>query len=221
VQPEIVADYFLLLDAAWFEHRIRPALAECWRRRTFAPAASLCTDLLPSLRAYVEKYHVADEGLLVPLVFSGLPFDRAIWRSLVSEVLLFGAAEIPELQACPDTLSCLVASQRLAGELLPRSELALIQQAHVGSRELVFGSAVYRPEHAGYNHAGDVARLIDYLDSLEPERWRAADLAWLPDLPEEDREEELALARDWFPQLVNLFQRAQRNGHVIVHERIY
>jgi hypothetical protein len=97
-----------------------------------------------------------------------------------------------------------------------------IRQALGGSRDHTFGPTVYRPEHAGFNDAGDVARLADYLAAVRPERWSPADLAGLPDLAdEEERAEELAFVREWFPVLVDLYQRCRAAGRVLVIERIY
>ena len=62
---------------------------------------------------------------------------------------------------------------------MERESLPPILQAHRGSRDLTFGAAVYRPEHAGYNNAADVARLADYLAAVRPEHWTPADLAGL------------------------------------------
>ena len=206
-----MADYFMLLDAAAFEGRTRPALAASWRLRSFDPCRALCVELAPAVRAYAERYHVGGEESLPARVAAGLPFDRDYWRGLVAEVLLYTAVDIPEFQTCEDALCLLLAS----GCERPAS----IRQAHHGTRDLTFGAAVYRPEHAGYNNAADVARLADYLAAVRSEAWTADDLVSLPD--EEEREEGLAFAREWFPALADLFRRAQERGWVVVHESIY
>ncbi len=213
-----MADYFLLLDGAAFEETVRPALAESRRQRSFEPCRALCAALLPAAREYAVKYHVRHVEPLPAAVAAGLPFDRSTWRALVSEVLLYSAVEIPELQTCPQTLCCLLSPGEFGRGGSRHEELPAVLQAHRGSRALTFGSAVYRPEHAGYNNAGDVARLAGYLASIRPERWTAADLALLRDLPPEERDEELAFAREWFPELAELFGRARGAGCVIVHE---
>jgi hypothetical protein len=209
-----MADYFLLLDAASFENRIRPAMAAAWRQRDFDPCRSLCTDLLPSARAYAERYHVGGDEPLLSRVAADLPFDRTCWRGLVAEILLYTAVEIPEFQTCEETLCLLLTPDRTGVE--ERSQLAPIQQAHRGTRDLTFGAAVYRPEHAGYNNAADVARLADYLAAVRPDQWTPADLAGLP-----DAEEELEYTREWFPALAEMFQRARERGCVLVHESIF
>ena len=193
---------------------MRPALAAAWRQRNFDPCRRLCADLLPSARAYAERYHVGGDEPLLRRVAEGLPFDRACWRGLVAEILLYTAVEIPEFQTCEETLCLLLAPDRLGVE--ERARLAPIQQAHRGTRDLTFGAAVYRPEHAGYNNAADVDRLADYLAAVRPEQWTPDGLAGAP-----DDEEELEYARDWFPALAETFRRARERGCVLVHESIF
>jgi hypothetical protein len=216
-----MADYFLMLDAATFEGRVRPALAAAWRIRSFEPCRVLCAEVLAPARAYSERYHVCGEPLTAR-VAGGIPFDRHAWRAFVGEVLVFTAVEIPEFQTCEPTLCLLLAPGHCRDEAASRDRLPPILQAHRGSRDLTFGAAVYRPEHCGYSNAADVARLADYLAAVRPDRWTASELAGLPDAETEDeREEELAFAREWLPALADLFRRARERGGVLVHERIY
>ncbi len=204
-----MADYFLMLDAAAFEGRIRPALAASWRLRGFDPCRALCAELVSPARAYAERYHVGGDESMPARVAAGLPFARDYWRALVAEVLLYTAVEIPEFQTCEDAL-CL---------LLPPGP---IRQAHRGARDLTFGAAVYRPEHAGYNNADDVARLAGYLASVRPAEWAPDALIGLPGAEDvEERAEELAFAREWFPSLADLFKRARDRGCVLVHEDLF
>ncbi len=174
-----MADYFLLLDAAAFEDRARPALAASWRLRSFEPCRSFCAELLPAASAYAEQYHVGGDEPLLRRVADGLPFDRSCWRALVGEVLLFTAVEIPEFQTCEETLCRLLAPEHYRDAVDQRERLAPIQQAHRGTRDLTFGAAVYRPEHAGYNNVEDVARLADYLAAVQPANWTPDDLVGL------------------------------------------
>src|SRR5436309_12057709 len=104
-----MADYFLVLDGAAFEGRVRPALAASWRRRTFDPCRPLCAALVPAARDYAERYCTGGDEPLVAKVADGLSFDRAFWRTLVGEVLLFTAVDIPEIRTCPETLCRLLA----------------------------------------------------------------------------------------------------------------
>ncbi len=214
-----MADYFLVLDAALFAEQIRPALAAAWRRRSFEPCRSVCSALLPAARAYAEHYHTGPDEPLLSRVLAGLSFDRTFWRSLVGELLLFGAAEIPEFQTCEETLLQLLAPGCDLSK--PRPELPPVLQAHRGSRDLTFGVAVYRPDHAGYNNREDVARLADYLASIQPERWSATALAQREGINAEDAGDEIEFAREWFPVLADLFRRVRDRSQVLIHERMY
>jgi hypothetical protein len=219
-----MAEYFLAVDAELFQNRIRPTLAEIWRRRRFEHGRALCRELLPRARAYLRQSHPGeeDETLIARIAAEELPFDRACWRTLVGEVLLFSACEIPELQTNTDSLCWLVARASCPREPTVRSMLSAMEQVFLGSRDLTFGAAVYRPQQAGYNDRDDVARLADYLASLQPERWTVADLHDLPGLENaEERADELAFVREWFPMLVDMYQRAHAQRHVLVIESIY
>jgi hypothetical protein len=217
-----MADYFLCLDAETFTRQIRPALAASWQQRSFDACRPLCANLLPAALDYTRRYHIGVDETLVTQVAHRLPFDRHYWRMLVSEVLLFAAVEIPEFQINAETLCCLLAPQQYGNETAIREQFAPIQQVLHGSRDLTFGSAVYRPEQAGYNNADDVARLAAFLTEVQPERWTVDDLRNLRDMSdEEDRADELVFVREWFPELVELYGRAHAQGQVLVIESIY
>lgn len=218
-----MAEYFLCLEAERFVRDIRPALAASWRQRSFEPCRRLCESLLSAAAEYASRYHTGDEPTLVALAAAaGLPFDRACWRLLVGEVLLFAAVEIPDFQSNAETLCCLLAAEQYRGDPTAREQFAPIHQALHGSRDLTFGAAVYRPEQAGYNDTADVARLADYLAAVRPERWTIEDLRDLRDATDEDdRADELAFVREWFPVLVELYRRTQERGRVLVIESIY
>ncbi len=208
--------YFLLHDAHWFEGQLRPALTASWHQRSFAPCWPLCEALTPAALAFRDRYHTGPEEPLVCEVARGLAFDRDRWRFLVGEILFTGAEEVPEFQTAPETLACLVG----AGPPGEREALPPIWQAHGGARDLVLGG-FYRPEYAGYNAAADVARLAAYLAALDPDEWNADALQTLPDLDEaEDREEELAFARQCLAALREMYERAARLGQVVVCEVI-
>jgi hypothetical protein len=215
----LMADYFLLLDAKTFEGEVRPALAACWRQRSFEPCRALCAGLASAARSYAERYHVGGESLVVQAA-GGLPFDRAFWRLLVGEVLLVAAIDIPEFQTAPETLARLLAPDFDPLVDLPRERRPPIVQAHQGSRDLTFGAAAYRPEFAGWNDARDVARLADYLAAVRPEEWTTAALRGLPG-DEEEHADELAFAREWFPMLRDLYRGARDRGQVLVIEQVY
>jgi hypothetical protein len=212
--------YHLLLEASAFHERIRPALAAAWRRRSFDPCRLLCEALIPAALAFSRRHHIGGEPLLCR-VACGLRFERGLWRHVVGEVLWFSAAEIPELQTAPDTLCCLLAPERYREGPAPRERFAPVEQVHFGARDLTFGGGYYRPEHAGYNDRADVARLVDYLASLDPGRWTADQLAPLEGMGgEEDRAEELDFVRDWFGPLRDLYARARQEDRIIVCEQL-
>jgi hypothetical protein len=209
--------YFLVMEHDFFLRQARPALSDCWNRRSFAPCRELCHGLAPRIRRFAEKHHINESETLLHHVACGLQFGRDAWRCLVGEVLLFAATEVPEIETAPETLRCLLAPG--SEEDVPRQRFAAIQQVHFGTRDLVFGTAYYRPEHAGWNDVADVARLSAYLDGVDPDRWRADDLEPLTELSsEEDRVEELAYVCDWFPALQDLYRRARERQQIIVCE---
>jgi hypothetical protein len=216
-----MSEYFLCLDAETFNEQIRPALAASWRRRSFDPCRSLCLELLPAALDYTRRYHTGDEETFLAHVVRGVSFDRASWRLLVGEVLLFAAVEIPEFQTNAETLCCLLAPEKYPGGTILREQFAPIQQVLRGSRDVTFGSAIYRPEHAGFNDADDMARLAAYLAAVRPEEWTIEHLQDLRDLAEDERADELAFVQEWFPVLVELYQRTQARRRVLVIENIY
>jgi hypothetical protein len=193
--------YFYLLPASFFHELLRPALTRSWAQRRFAP----CLPLAAHLREHGPE--LPADCLLCRLE-EGLSFSRHAWHGLIGECLLFGSVDVPRLQTAPRTLCCILAPENYHAGDLPRERFAAIQQVHLGSRDLHFGG-YYRPEHAGYNDRSDVLRLQTYLRAQEPQRWRAEDLTPLPELATaEERAEELADVRDWWPALVELYQRA-------------
>jgi hypothetical protein len=207
--------YFFVLEARDLSERIAPALGASWRRRSFAPCVGLCHELGAAIRRFQERFHVLPQDMLLTQVARGLAFDRGVWRALAGEILLVSATEIPELETSPATLARLVDHRPLC---MVRSEFSPIEQSHFGSRDLVFGTAYYRPEHAGWNDADDVKRLAGHLASLDSRQWTVADLAALEGLAEEERAEELAYVREWWAALVDLYGRAAEAGRVIICE---
>jgi hypothetical protein len=210
--------YFMLLDSDTFDARIRPPLAAGWRQRSFQPCRALCESLLPAAADFARRYHLGSAETILTQVVRGLPFDRHCWTLLVGEILFYAAAELPELQVAPETLTALLAPGAAAAEGAADRERPPILQCHYGTRELTFGVKPYLPDHVGLNDRADVRRLRAYLDGLRPDEWDAAQFAALPELAEEEREEELAFARQCFDELHGLYVRAKENGHVVVCE---
>jgi hypothetical protein len=217
-----MADYFMCLDAETFLQRIRPALTNSWHQRSFDPCRSLCGELLPAVQAYAQRYHLSEKETLVATVADGIPFDRVCWRHLAGEVILFAAAEIPEFPSNAEPLCCLLGAVPYHREPVNREYFAPIEQILRGSRDLIFGTAMYRPDQAGYNDPADVARLAAYLTSVQPQRWTVEDLQPLSDLvDDEERADELEFVREWYPALVELYQRTHENQRVLIIENIY
>ena len=208
--------YFYRLDGHVFHERLHPALTASWRERSFASCRALCGFLEAALRAFQTRFHVAADDMMLPRIASGLRFDRRYWRTLVGEVLMVSAVDIPEFDTAPETLAWILDGrppQPARGDFSP------IQQAHFGGRDLRFGAAYYRPEHAGWNDTDDVTRLAAYLASLDPQRWTDADLAGLSALANDaERAEELEYVREWFPALVELYRSAAACSHIVVCE---
>jgi hypothetical protein len=213
--------YFFVLKQKWFFDRVRPALSTSWKKRDFGPCRTLCADLLPTVDSFAQRYHIDPTQTLIHHVTQGLGFERDSWRCLVGEVLLFGAEEVPEFETAPETLCCLLSPESYGEDTLPRERFSPIQQAHFGSRDLLFGGAYYRPEHAGWNDGADVVRLAAYLEAVDPGRWRVEDLRPLTQLKtDEDRADELAYAREWFPALQELYRRAMKKSEILACETL-
>src|SRR5262249_49742639 len=134
--------------------------------------------------------------------------------------LLIAAHEVPEIATAADVLTCVLAPERYREGPGPRERFVPIEQAHFGSRDLVFGAAHYRPDHAGWNDRGDVARLAQYLAAIDPAVWQVSQLDGLGDIDPEDRADELDYARQCFGALQGLYSRAADRGQLVVCEEI-
>ena len=62
-----MADYFLMLDAADFEGRVRPALAACRRLRTFDPCRPLCPEWTAAARASSSRAVIGGKTVCRPM----------------------------------------------------------------------------------------------------------------------------------------------------------
>jgi hypothetical protein len=206
------------VDADFYSNHLQPFLAQGWRERSFAPCRKLCQELLARVHNYHQAYHGLAEKTLVEQVIEGLSFDKAIWRALVGEVLLFAAEELPLLQVPVETLCCLLAPQTL-GKETAREQFTPIQQVLFGSKDLVFGGGYYRPDFAGYNEVEDVNRLWKYLEGMDSANWKAAALTPLAELSdEEEREEELAFARQSWQGIMDVYGKAFAKGWLMICE---
>jgi hypothetical protein len=216
-----MADYFLVHDPDVLDGQLRPALARTWRLRSFAPCVDFCTSCTAAARDQAVRFHLPFDQTVLAHVADGLPFDRTLWRTLAGELLLFAALDVPELPLPAATLSCLLSGDHAPQRPVDRALFAPIHQALYGARELTFGPIAYRPDQAGLNARDDVARLAAYLAGVRPDNWSARDLYCLADLDEADRDDELELAGEWWPALVDLYQRCVAAGYVLVLEQIF
>jgi hypothetical protein len=211
--------YLYLLENQNWETSIAPSLAAAWQQRSFVPCRDLCRSLLPRCDAFAQQYQLGPEKPLITSVVSGMPFDRRFWHHLVSEILVYAAEEIPEIETAPETMCCLLAPTHYRNRINNRASFAPIQQVHFGTRDLVFGGGHHRPEHAGWNSVEDVRRLAQYLAAQNPGSWRPADLELIL-AQEEDRIEELDYVREWYPSLRHLFERAAASDWIVVCENV-
>lgn len=212
-----MALYFMLLDAKLYREQIVPSLAASWRLRSFTPCQALCTSLLPAAESFASRYHTRSADQLLRRAACGMTFDRHVWTALAGELLWFAAAEIPEIDTASETLTYILAPE--VRRPVPGKHHAPIQQAHFGTRDVAFGGKLYRPDDAGLNDLTDVARLAEYLDSIDEARWTVTELEGLPErLSEEDRAEELDFARGIFCDLRDLYRQAVLNRWVVLPE---
>jgi hypothetical protein len=200
--------YFMAIPADWFRQLLSPSLGECWRTHSFRPIEKICRELSAVAAQFIQKgYDHSPVTLEVP---QGLAFRPDRWRLLVGELLLFGAAELPELETPLDSYAAAM-HQSLTDV---RDSFPPIQQAVQGSRDVWLGG-YYRPEHAGWNDEADVDRLTRWLSAVEPENWRSDDLIAIEP---SDRDDELAFAKEWFPRLREIYIRAADQNQIIVCE---
>jgi hypothetical protein len=208
--------YFMVVDSGLYHEEIQPALAASWARRSFDPCRRLSIVLEKAARNFAQAYHTGPEEPLLLQVARGVSFDRHFWQLLAGEAMLFAASEIPEFPVCPDTLGALLAPALKNKEILPREKWAPIYQAHYGSRFVQFGARGYRPERAGLNDVEDVARLVEYLTTIDTAQWSVGDLGGKEDSSLEDLED----AQAWFPALRDMYFRAEEQSAVVVCEEL-
>lgn len=203
-----MAPYFYLLESRFF-HELTASLAKCRRQRSFSPCLDLC-----------RKCAVAGGPASVcEAVIAGLPFDRHVWHALIGECLVHGAVDVPRIPVDPSSLCQILAPNQWNESA--RERFTPIQQVLYGSRDLRIGGGYYRPDRTGLNKLEDVARLNVYLSSVAPSAWTAEALHAAEGLEDdEDRAEELAQLRDWWPALAEMYAEAEAKRQVFICEVI-
>jgi hypothetical protein len=205
---------FFFLDSALFSGLLQPVLAASWRQKSFAPAQALPGQLPPKPVRDVSTIYSPDA------VFPKLgkvAFSRELWRLLAAELFLECAAEVTQLEMPLETYAKLL-GQKLA---LDRMHFSLIQQAVLGSQDVVLGPAFYHPETAGLNDLKDIARLSAWLTQVNMGNWNVeALLPGVPGLCREGAQDELAFATDWFDELCRIYRRACDRKFVLISEEV-
>src|SRR5262245_132729 len=100
--------YFMAIPRNWFHERLSRSLRSCWRERSFAPVVEICRELAFSARSFVQLGSEGETSPLTLLVPNGLTFDPNRWRTVAGELMLFGAAELPELETPLDSYSAVL-----------------------------------------------------------------------------------------------------------------
>jgi hypothetical protein len=211
----------MILDAAWFQEALRPALSAAWLERSFAPCQRICQTLVPRSRALALECRLGEGELLLPLVAQGLAFDRHFWPMVTWECLFFGAAEVAHMQVPQQAYFYLLSGGPQTSGPRSRACFTPIEQAVFGTSDLTFGRKFYRPLRAGFSGLDQVGRLAAYLEAQQPQEWRAEQLLGMQELlTDDDREEELAFAREWFPSLVEWYRRAFELRGVVISDSV-
>jgi hypothetical protein len=195
---------FFLHDVHFFDQRLSPALAASLRKRSFVPLSELARELEPVIEAFGQQYHLTTAERPLVLECANTQFDRRLWRHFAGELLLYAAAETPEFPTAPELL----------GQFLP---LELVERLHRGSRDVTFDGVPYRPDRAGLHGVCDVAELAATLAAIDSSAWTVDALSHLAN---DERDEELAFARQCLERIRAMMAGALANGRVIVCEAV-
>ncbi len=213
--------YFLYHDPRFFQTEIVPAFALSWKINSFEPVVAVAKQLEKDIATFSEKFRMGTDEPILDHVASGMKFNRDVWEMALGEALFYGAKEAPDSPVSFGSLRFLLGSRMREGELRARSEWPWIDRAVLGSRSLRLGRAVYRPQHAGWNLAMEAASLASEAQSVDPEKWLESDLELLDaTMDDENRADELALAKDSLQGLSTIYDRATRLDYVVVCEHI-
>ena len=198
-----MADYLLVHDRLRFD-TFRDVLASAWRRRSFLDCAPHRETWRAAAAQYARAYHVDPRELFLLDFAPTTAFSAGSWRTLVGELLVVTADEMPELPGHLESLT----------HLLP---VPLATHMLEGYGDLTFGLATYRPGHARFNSIDDNRRILAELLAIDPSTWRPEMLG----SDEMDAADELLFAREWFEVIMDLYQRVVRDDRVLVFETIH
>ncbi len=201
----LMAEYYYLHSREWFEQQLIPAFANSWRRRSFDPLHRLCQSADDRITSFVEGNHLPQDGLLLLGLDGATPFHRALWTTLVGELLLVLAEEVPLISPLPESL------RRIPSEQF----IAPLHDALFGRRNLVLGSTIYRPGKVGWNNFDDVVHLSKLLDTLSVTNLSASHCIT------EWTAEEYEDLEDFTAQLRAMYQQSRERNCVVVAESIY
>jgi hypothetical protein len=213
--------YFLLHDPHFFQTEIVPAFTLSWQTNTFEPVIAVANKLRPGIAAFSEKFRMGVDEPMLEHVARGMKFNKAVWEMALGEALFYGAKEAPDAPVSFSALRFLLGSRVKQSELTARSDWPWIDRAVLGSRTLRFGRGVYRPQDAGWNVVVEAASLAAEAQHVDPGSWQEAQLEQLDaSLDEEDKADELALAREALQGIRMIYDRAAQFGFVVVCEYI-
>jgi hypothetical protein len=217
----LLPHYFLLHDPLIFETQIVPAFTLSWKTCSFEPLAALAAQLKTGIAAFASKYRLGVDEPMLERIASGMQFDRAVWEMALGEALFYGAKEAPDAPVSFTSLQYLLGSRSDSGDLAARIDWPWIDRAILGSRTLRFGRGVYRPRDAGWNGPFEAVNLTAQLNGIDSEPWNVGHLEQLDaSLDEEDKVDELALARDALLGIRTIYDRAAQVGYVVICEQI-
>jgi hypothetical protein len=215
-----VPHYFLLHDSHLFEGQILPAFAGSWQGKSFEPIVALARQLEPRIAAFGDKFRMGADKAMLELIARGMKFNRDIWEMALGEVLYYGARETPNAPVSFGSLRFLLGST--GNVLTSRSDWPWIDRAILGARTLRLGRGVYHPQDAGWNSTAEAAVIAAEASRVDSEGWHEAALKQFDaSLDEEDRADELALARDALQGIRAIYQQAVDSNFIVVCEQIH
>ena len=192
---------FYLHDREFLLDRVTPILRECWKKKSFAPGQAFFAELTDHWPEFRDLHHF-NQGTPLFAAMNHLPCDAFFWSSLVGEILLYTALEIPYLE--------------VDSELLLATNGEPMKEVLFGSRPIQMGR-IYRRDQAGWSLPEDLTRFATFLNEVHPEDWHLPS-EFRSDLSEEDREDDLEMSREWYPNLREMVLKAAEKQQILVSE---